>query len=391
LSAPPARGVALECDESGVILEVVVDGIGLGEAQVGRVFAAIVDPSSFEKAMNFLSAVNGSGAAFDWELHMRAGFEPLHFAGVKTQRGVFIVAAPSSEEVQTLYDDLGRINNEQANRLRAAEKEQQLLRREMHETSTLYDELTRLNNELSNTQRELARSNIHLQLLNDQKNELLGMAAHDLRNPLAASLGFLAFIQEDSDNLTEDQQELLGRVHKIAQFQLRLVDDLLDVSKIEAGRLNLERTDFDLLELLADALPAHRVLADRKQIQIVGPEGAAAVEVRADRQKIEQVLQNLLSNAIKFSPKGSTVEVGVAMKEGEVVVSVSDRGPGIPEGEREKLFRPFSKLSVTPSGGEKQTGLGLSIARKIVEGHGGTIEALPREGGGTTFRFVLPV
>lgn len=172
---------------------------------------------------------------------------------------------------------------------------------------------------------------------------------------------------------------------------LRLVDDLLDIAKIESGKLELDLQPADLVTLVDRSVILNRVLAERKQIELYFASDDGIPTVMLDVSKIEQVLNNLINNAIKFSYPESTIQVCVARAEDRVVISVADQGQGIPADERETLFQPFVRTSVRSTQGEKSTGLGLAIVKSIASGHGGEIWVESEVGHGTTFYVALPV
>jgi PAS domain S-box-containing protein len=241
---------------------------------------------------------------------------------------------------------------------------------------------------------EIAQKNAQLVELNNVKNQLLGMAAHDLRNPLSVVNASSTFLLDDmSRNLPEAKRaDFLRRIHSSSKFMLKLIDDLLDVAKIEAGKLDLELATGDLCGLIEENLTMNRMLAEKKGIRLDYAPECGMPLFRFDRGKVEQVLNNLISNALKFSAPDTVVTVQASRARDEsVVVSVRDQGQGIPAEELDKLFKPFGKTSVRSTAGEKSTGLGLAICRKIVEGHGGRIWAESEIGKGSTFSFSLPV
>lgn len=291
-------------------------------------------------------------------------------------------------------DDLLRINNEQANALRAALKETALQRSSRIERDAhLYDELSRLNNELATAQRELAKKNAELTRLNEQKNQFLGIASHDLRNPLEVILTYSDFLLEDAGPvLRPEQADLVRTIRSSSEHMLRLVEELLDVSRIEAGRLDLDLVPADLVALVRSHVGRSRVLAAKKEIEIVLEVDGDLPPVPLDASKIEQVLDNLTGNAVKFSPPGSRVDVRVAREEGRdgdrAVVSVQDRGPGIPAELQSRLFEPFARGRLR---GVKGAGLGLAIVRSILAGHGGEIRVVSEPGRGATFHACLPL
>lgn len=238
---------------------------------------------------------------------------------------------------------------------------------------------------------ELRRLALQLHQLNQEKNELLGMAAHDLRNPLGSIVGYLRLVLESEHlgPLSEKQRKMLEKSTTAADFMLRLLDDLLDVSKVESGRLHLQLGTLDLAHLALQVVDIMRHAGERKGIGLTY-EGPPELLCVGDSDKLQQVLQNLVSNALKFSSGGTQVRVALERRDPEVTLAVIDQGPGIPLAEQAQLFEPFHRASVRPTGGEKSTGLGLAITRKIVEGHGGRIELESQPGHGSTFRVVLP-
>jgi two-component system, sensor histidine kinase and response regulator len=226
---------------------------------------------------------------------------------------------------------------------------------------------------------------------NAAKNKFLGMAAHDLRNPLASIRALSEFLRDGVvGTLTPDQLDLVTTIHSASQEMLLLVNELLDVTAIEAGELKLALEATDLAEIVAKAVYLANIKASKKQTKIAMAPLERPPLSRLDPNKIRQVVDNLLSNAVKFSPPGSTITVEVAAQPGALMVAVRDQGPGIPESEHDQLFKDFSRTSVQPTGGEKSTGLGLAICRKIVEAHHGTITAENLPERGCVFRVTLP-
>ncbi|GAB5544710.1 MAG: hypothetical protein SangKO_044700 [Sandaracinaceae bacterium] len=383
-------GVALRLDEAGDIEEVLVDGFALTEGSP-RGFVEILTPASAEKARLFLERIRSERAAFDWELTVSyAGrLTVLTFSGRLQDDGtIVVVGGRSARDIERMYDDLLRINNEQANLLRSTVLELSSMKRRPTET---IDEMMELNNELASLQRELARQNVTLERLNQQKNQLLGMVAHDLRNPLGVVAGYARTMMEGlAGPTTERQQRFLERIARTSEHMLRMVDDLVDLSSIESGRVELERRELDLAAMLADAVALNRVLAERKGIAIE-LDVTGTLTVAADGGKLRQVVDNLLSNAVKYSHEDTTVRVEARVTDPVVQVSVEDQGQGIPEAELARLFEPFGRTSVKGTAGEKSTGLGLAIVKRILEAHDGTIEVQSEVGVGSTFRFTLPL
>ena len=229
---------------------------------------------------------------------------------------------------------------------------------------------------------------------NSEKNKFLGMAAHDLRNPLASIRGLTEFLREGSVGpLNPEQKDLIETIHGASQSMLVLVNELLDVAAIEAGELQLHLEAEDLATLIGKSVALMNMEAAKKNTCVAFAPTISAPKLVIDGAKMRQVVDNLLSNGIKYSPPGSTITVTLSADSahGTCAFAVQDQGPGIPEGERDRLFKDFSRLSVKPTGGEKSTGLGLAICRKIVEAHRGTITAENLPTGGCEFRVVLPI
>lgn len=239
--------------------------------------------------------------------------------------------------------------------------------------------------------RELEDSNKELLYLNNLKNKFLGIAAHDLRNPLTSIRGLSEIlIGEAFGPLTADQKEYLTVINSTSDEMLSLVNDLLDVSVIESGKLELHATPGSLKDTLEERLKIITVIADRKGISIKA-NFAPVPDVVFDSNRISQVIDNLVSNAIKFSPSNSAIHITLAEAGNGVRVSVEDEGPGIPPEDRARLFREFQRLSAQPTAGEKTTGLGLAIVKKIVDAHGGSLDVESEVGRGSIFSFTMPL
>jgi signal transduction histidine kinase len=190
--------------------------------------------------------------------------------------------------------------------------------------------------------------------------------------------------------LNEKQEEYSKDIHASGQHLLSLINDILDLSKIEAGRMELELTDFHLPTALDNALTLVRERAARRSLTLQTSVDERLGEVRADERKIRQVVLNLLSNAIKFTPEGGRIEVGAVPKDGSVEISVSDNGVGIAPADQEAVFEEFRQVGTAEKKADG-TGLGLTLCRKFVELHGGRIWVKSQVGAGSTFTFTLPL
>lgn len=231
---------------------------------------------------------------------------------------------------------------------------------------------------------------IGLERLNRTKDEMLGMVAHDLRNPLASIGGYAKLLQGGvAGPISDMQHDLLASITRSTAFMLKMVEDLLDFTAVESGIVNLDRSRIGLRGLLDEEVRFAQLAGSAKRIS-VSLDAPRDVEVSADERKLHQVVANLLSNAVKFSWEGSAVEIGLRREGAHALISVRDRGQGIPAEEQEHLFRPFGLTSVKGTHGEKSTGLGLAIVRRIVDAHAGRLWVESEVGKGSTFRFTLP-
>ncbi len=394
-------GTALRCDFEGKIEQFIYDELGLAaEFSPGQSLTMLVDRASFQKTLSFLLELRTQGVAFDWELNVSlAGrVTTLHFGGGVTEGKLLIFAAKSRNGVLQMYEDIMRISNEQVNALRAVTKEQvEQTRIQTERDHALYNEISRLNNELVTLQRELAKKNAEqealnreLQHLNELKNTFLGMAAHDLRGPLANIKLAAGFLLESTDfQLNADYRQLLEDIVSQARYMLVLVADLLDVTQIETGKLELKCTSVDVADFLTEAVQRQAQIATAKGTNVL-LRPVPAGQMWADPIRLRQVIDSLISNAVKFSPPGSTVLVSADHTPRHWRLNVEDEGPGITHEDRQYLFQDFARLSARPTGGEASTGLGLAISRRVVEAHGGQIGVDTVPGQGSNFWFTLP-
>lgn len=248
----------------------------------------------------------------------------------------------------------------------------------------------RLVSELAAQKNAIERQNKELLRLNDLKNTFVGIAAHDLRSPLSVIQTAASFLLDPLVEMSDaERATILQEVGEQASYMLGLLDELLDVAQIEAGKLELRAEPIEVGAFLIEAVQRHVRIAAQKSIEIVLdslPPGTA----HADRFRLRQVIDNLISNAVKFSPVGTIVRVAAECDEGHWRITVADQGPGISLLDRDRLFQDFARLSARPTGGERSTGLGLAITRRVVEAHGGQIGADSRPGEGSTFWFTLP-
>lgn len=240
----------------------------------------------------------------------------------------------------------------------------------------------------------LEKSRLYEEVLrsNDQKDKFLGIAAHDLRNPLAVIKGYAELLRGGTlGEIAPAQKKPLEVIGQHCDKMLRLIHDLLDVSAIESGHLALVRRNIDLKAFLKENALDSALLAKGKSIAFVAEIPEDLPTIMMDPDRIDQVINNLVTNAIKFSKPGSRIVLRAACLKEAVVISVIDQGAGIPRSEIPKMFQYFGKTTVLPSAGEKSTGLGLAIVKRMVEAHGGKIGVESEPGKGSTFTFTLPL
>ncbi|MEE8351386.1 MAG: HAMP domain-containing sensor histidine kinase [Rhodospirillales bacterium] len=234
-----------------------------------------------------------------------------------------------------------------------------------------------------------AEAEERLKALNTLKDKHLGIAAHDLRNPIAAIHGLSDLL--GNPELDEDSRRtFVESINTVSKQMLILVNDLLDISVIESGKLDLNTIAGNLSALLRERADLISINAKTKNITVTTDLGEVA-DVPIDVDRMRQVADNLLGNAVKFSNPGTTVHLACRQKDDDLVFSITDEGPGIPQKDLDKLFGVFEKLDNQPTAGEKSTGLGLSIAKRIVDAHGGDITVESEVSKGSTFTVTIPI
>jgi signal transduction histidine kinase len=239
--------------------------------------------------------------------------------------------------------------------------------------------------------REIEDKSRQLEVANKHKSEFLANMSHELRTPLNAIIGFSEVLLEKMfGEINAKQQDYLSDIHSSGRHLLALINDILDLSKIEAGRMELEPSDFDVPTALQNAITLVRERAQRHGIALSLDIDPAVRELRADERKFKQILVNLLSNAVKFTPDGGRVALRARPVECGLEVSVSDTGIGIAPEDQEKVFEEFRQVGGDYKTKQEGTGLGLALARRFVELHGGVISVQSELGKGATFTFTIP-
>jgi signal transduction histidine kinase len=251
------------------------------------------------------------------------------------------------------------------------------------ELGVLAANVNRMNDELGRLYQELETVSRH-------KSEFLANMSHELRTPLNAIIGFSDVLHEQmAGELNEQQLEYVGDVLEAGRHLLSLINDILDLSKIEAGHMELELSDVSVPDVLQSGLTMHGERAARGGITLVLSVAPDEITVQADERKVRQVVFNLLANAIKFTPPDGRIDVSAHLADGLVEVAVTDSGAGIRPEDLDVIFEEFRQAS--GDAGREGTGLGLPLSRKFIELHGGRLWVESVVGAGSTFRFTLPV
>ena len=424
-------GAVLELDAAdGTVLE----SNGRLEAELGcRVLGApldrVLDEASRRKLRALLDRLSapeaGAPAEGAWELMIeardqlqtRAFFPVAEAAGGR----VWLVEAPRDPRLQRLYEELASVNSEQANTQRQLAKEKARLARALDELErelgqndrlsrtlqaqneemeaqneellAMTEELHAGQEQLMSTNHQLERRTRELQVAMSARNRFYAAMSHELRTPINAVMGYNDLLLASIYGPLSEQQELaVERAQRAARHLRELVNDVLDISRLEAGKIDLEVEDVALRAVVHEVLDTLRPVAQAAgcELRLLDDGGPAVVET--DPRRLTQILLNLLSNAVKFGAGAPVFVTLGGSRQGGAVVEVVDGGPGIPDEEQSKIFEEFVQLGRDDNldhlhGG---TGLGLSIARRLATALGGRLELSSTLGVGSTFRLILP-
>ena len=249
----------------------------------------------------------------------------------------------------------------------------------------------RYTQKLAETNRELELRSREIERADRLKSEFLASMSHELRTPLHTIIGFSELLGEELEGpLNEKQKRFIQHIHNDSMHLLDLINDILDLSKIESGRLELRPEPFDLTAVVTESIASVRALAEAKSIPLETLLDVP-MAIEADRLRVKQVLVNLLSNAVKFTPEGGRVQVEAGVRGTFVAVTVADTGVGIPPEEHASIFDKFYQVGATTKGVREGTGLGLAITKRLVEQHGGSIHVESERNRGSRFTFTIPL
>jgi two-component system sensor histidine kinase/response regulator len=244
--------------------------------------------------------------------------------------------------------------------------------------------------ELEQRSQELAEANVNLEEMSRHKSQFLANMSHELRTPLNSIIGYTKLMLDGMEGeINEEQRQDLQTVYNNSKNLLTLINDLLDLSKIEAGKVTVDYEVFTIAELLDEVLPSIKWLAGEKGLTLDYSVDPAINHIYADRAKTKQTLTNILANAVKFTEEGG-IKLNITSGDGEFIFSVSDTGMGIKKEDLEVIFDSFKQVGPAQIAGFEGTGLGLAISKQFVEMQGGRIWAESELGKGSTFTFTLP-
>jgi signal transduction histidine kinase len=323
------RSIAFLCRPDGTVSEILLDEVGLTpQLAPGASFTSLVDSRSLGRAIDFLQRVQDTGRVFGEKLYIaNPHLTPVFFYGLRTLGGIAVYGDTKHAKI----DDRGN-------------------------------------------------------------TKLLALAAHDLRNPVAGILAASQFLIEGGPSqLNHESSRLLESIESSSLFLLRLVDDILEFSEMRSGKLRFHFERTDILALTNQSIVMNRSLADSKGIRIVVIKETDIPSIKADPERVSEIIDRLLTNAIRSSPRGRIIEIRVGLRQDLTTISVRDEGCGILANQSESVFEAFCKDQNPEGSGERRTGLGLAIVKVIVEGHGGQVEVESQVGHGTTFTILLPV
>jgi signal transduction histidine kinase len=246
--------------------------------------------------------------------------------------------------------------------------------------------------ELKHARDVIFKYSVELRKLNEEKNEFMGIAAHDLRSPLSAIKGYAEMVVEDAQGLQHRELEENGqRIRESATRMAEMVQNLLDSNRIERGEMKLELKPTELGPLVQSVVESFHSRAQAKQQTLaLEPSPEQSTLAIVDAQVFTQVIENLVSNAVKYSPPGKTIRIHFSSPPRAVRCAVQDEGPGLNSEDQKRLFGKFARLSAKPTGGEHSTGLGLSIVKKMVEAMHGQVWCESQLTKGATFVVELP-
>ena len=305
-------------------------------------------------------------------------YEHIHAEEFAILKQAEAMAGSSSDDYRILCEAYSKLLNRSVRLMRMADK----MEREILTTKK----------DLEISLKKVASLNDNLVRINNEKSEFLGIASHDLKNPITSILGIAGILREDISEMPQAEvEDFLRSIESSAHYMISLIDNLLNIQRFEDQSHNANVGICDFQKIVLSCFDDYRIRAARKNINVHFEEPPPTAYIRADCSTVYQIIDNLASNAVKYSPKGANIYFGLTSVEpSSWRFSIRDEGPGIPLKEQKKLYQKFARLTPQPTGGENSTGLGLAIVRRLVEIQNGATGFESEEGKGSTFWFEFP-
>jgi len=315
----------------------------------------------------------------------------LHIGERRTNDGGFISVGTDITAIKQSEQRLSEREAELKDTVTDLEASREELKATVADLQASREKLEAQTKQLFDLTDKYAAEKMRAEAANRAKSEFLANISHELRTPLNAIIGFSEMMQQQIFGPIEQPKyiEYARDIEQSGQYLLEVINDILDMSKIEAGRMTLTVENVNLVEVVGESLRVVQQAANARNIRL-NTQGSQIIDLLGDRRALKQVIINLLSNAMKFTPVGGEVTIRTYRYRGTVRIAITDTGVGIPRHEIAKLGRPFEQVENQLTKGHKGTGLGLAISRSILEAHGGRLEIKSRLNEGTTVTCILP-
>jgi len=334
---------------------------------------------------NVLLNINNSSLENNYEFNLVVRCTNLIFI-FSILLGAFIIINRKKNYIEFLISDLKHVNQ---NLELLVEKRTEELNISNEKLLNVNDELFSKNELLKLNSELITLQNNYLLEINEDKNKFIGMAAHDLKNPLVSIKGLIDLFKVDKDQLSNDHIEYLSYMSEATSRMLRLISNILNVNKIEIGDCHVGLEKFKIYPFIEKLVFGYKAITTKKNINIILEEADVNLEINSDKVMLSQVIDNLVSNAIKFSPFNKNIFIKIYKIGSKIKIEVEDQGLGIQKEELPHVFDKFNRISTRPTNGEDSTGLGLSIVKGMLEDLKGKIEVESEVNKGTKFTLVF--
>ena len=387
-----ASGVAILCSPDAVVKRVLHDGLELNNQLVaGTVLSSILEPGSLKQWQQFLQAVQQDGGERSCRLKIASknGSIGLWFSAAHRAGGLEIAAASTPALTAQMRREFfrARSGTQQPPRVPVVSK-QVTDSREAAEDKGRSPCLSSRTRFVIGRYTLFSRS-AELEKASAEKTRWILTAVHDLRNQLNSVLAYAELLDED-ERLPAEPKAMVKSIHDSTEFLMRLLSDLEEIAWADSGKLKLQPTPTNVVEIIEESISLSRPAAEQKGTKLQFCCRNPLLVIPIDPQKIRHVLRNLLDNAIKYSQAGAVVRISLEASGRNVAITVQDNGPGIPADELNTIFTPFHKTRARAASANPGTGLGLAICKRIVEQHGGQIRVESEIGKGANFCIILP-